>query len=334
MKGIVYTGANQLEVREVPMPVVPDGWVLVKVAYAGICGTDLNIYAGGHPRAKASLVMGHEFSGTIVADVPGHNKGTRVTVYPLLSCGDCTPCKNGNAHVCNTLELLGIDKTGAMAEYIAVPLDSIIPLPDDVSDQLGAFVEPVAVAVHTIRECRFVFGDNAVVFGCGAIGMVTALTLRHAGAGEILMVENDPKRAAIAQDIGFEVIDPTKTDVPDLAAQKTDGDGFDWVFDCAGVQPVASILLDTVKVKGKIVVVAGYKKPAEMPFIKGMFKEAEIQFVRVYRKKDFAVAAACIGKDDNYAKVITNLLPVEKAQAGFDLLTTPGTGAVKVMFQF
>lgn len=334
MKGIVYTGPNALEVRELPMPEVPEGWALVKVHCAGICGTDLNIFAGGHPRAQAPLVMGHEFSGVMAEDAPGFKKGDRVTVYPLLSDGTCTPCQNGNGHVCNDLKLLGIDCDGAMGEYVAVPVDSIIPLGDDVSDELGAFVEPVAVAVHTIRECNFVFGDNAVIFGCGAIGMVIAVTLRLAGAGDIKMVENDPLRASRAREMGFDVVDPGNTDIPAWALENTGGDGFDWVFDCAGVQAVANLLLDVVKVKGRIIVVAGYKKPAEMPFIKGMFKEVEIKFVRVYRKKDFAVAAACIGKDPAYEKIITHVLPVESAQEGFDLLTTPGTGAVKVMYKF
>ncbi len=335
MQAILYEGANTLSVRDLPIPQPKEGWALVRVSHAGICGTDLNIYAGTHPRAKAPLVMGHEFSGFLESDdVPNIPKGTRVTVYPLLSCGHCTPCREGNAHVCNTLGLLGIDCDGGFAQYVQVPIESIIPLPDHVSDKLGAFVEPVAVAVHTLRERGFKPGDNALVFGCGTIGMVVALTLRVFGASSILMLETDESRAALAREMGFEVLNPAQLEIDSFCKSRTGGDGFDWVFDCAGVQPVADVLLDAVKVRGHIIVVASYKKPASMPFFKGMAKEADIQFVRVYRIKDFAIAAKVVAMDPNFERVITHVLPATEAQKGFDLLTTKGTGAVKVMFCF
>lgn len=334
MKSIVYVGANKLEVRDIPKPQVKEGWAIVKVSHAGICGTDLNIYAGTHPRAKAPLVMGHEFSGTMETDLPNFPKGTRVTVNPLLSCGKCEPCQTGNTHVCNTLGLLGIDCDGGMAEYVSVPADSVVALPDNVSDKLGAFVEPAAVAVHALRENEFAPGDNALVFGCGTIGLVTALTLRVFGASSILMMETDDARAEYARSLGFEVVSPIGLDMESYCKKRTNNNGYDWVFDCAGVQPVADSLLDAVKVHGKIVIVAAYKKPAALPLIKGMFKETSIGFTRVYRKKDYEIAAQIVAQDPNYEKVITHVLPADDAQKGFDLLTTKGTGAIKVMFQF
>lgn len=335
MKAIVYEGPRQIAVREMERPVPMEGWALVKVSYAGICGTDLNIYAGTHPRAKAPLVMGHEFSGVLESDgVPGVARGSRVAVYPLLSCGHCTPCREGNGHVCNTLGLVGIDRDGAFAEYVQVPMGSVVPLSDKVSDKLGAFVEPAAVAVHTLRERNFKPGDNALVFGCGTIGICVALTLRVFGASAITMMETDPARSELARSMGFEVLDPRQVNVEEESKKRTGGDGFDWVLDCAGAQPVADVLLDAVKVRGKIIVVASYKKPCSMPFFKGMAKETEIYFVRVYRLRDFALATDIVAKDPDYEKVITHVLPVEEAQKGFDLLTTPGTGAVKVMYHF
>lgn len=333
MKAILYEAANQLGVKEIPMPQVSEGWALVKVSHAGICGTDLNIYAGTHPRAKAPLVMGHEFSGVLAQELAHMAKGTRVTVYPLLSCGSCEACRIGNAHVCNTLGLLGIDCDGGMAEYVAAPIDKIIPLPDHVSDRMGAFVEPIAVAVHALRETGFVSGDNAIVLGAGTIGIATALTLRHFGASEVIVSEMDASRAAIAAGMGFTVIDPSKTDMTVFGKEHCAAGGFDWVYDCAGVQPVADVLLDLVKVRGHIVVIASYKKPAALPLFKGMLKETDIRFCRVYRKKDFEIAAQ-LAADPDFEKIITHVLPADEAQKGFDLLTTPGTGAVKVMFQF
>ncbi len=335
MKAIIYEGAEQITVREIPKPQPSEGWALVKVSHAGICGTDLNIYAGTHPRAKAPLVMGHEFSGELESDnVPGVPRGSRVTVYPLLSCGHCEPCRSGNAHVCNDLKLLGIDCDGGFAEYVQVPVESVIPLADNVSNKMGALVEPVAVCVHALRERGFQPGDNALVFGCGAIGLSTALALRVFGASFVLIMENDEYRANLARSMGFEVISSTGLDMDAYCKSRTGGNGFDWVMDCAGVQSVADALLDAVKVHGHIVVIASYKKPASMPFIKGMFKEITIEFVRVYRLKDFAIAAKIVANDPNFEKIITHVLPVSEAQKGFDLMTTRGSGAIKVMYSF
>ena len=335
MKAIVYEGAKQVAVRDVPKPEPRDGWALVKISHAGICGTDLNIYAGTHPRAKAPLVMGHEFSGTLESDgVPGIPKGTPVTVYPLLSCGHCEPCATGNAHVCNELKLLGIDCDGGFGEYVEVPKESIIPLADGVSFKLGALVEPVAVCVHALRNRGFRLGDNALVIGCGTIGLCTALCLRQFGASSILIFEADEFRANHARELGFEVVDAASLNIEEYCKSRTGGNGFDWVIDCAGVQPVANMLLDAVKVHGHVLVIAAYSKPASMPFIKGMFKEVTIEFTRVYRIQDFAIAAQIMDKDPNFEKVITHVLPADEAQKGFDLATTKGSNSIKVMYTF
>ena len=334
VKAIQYLGANKIALNDIPVPDVPKGWAKIKVSHAGICGTDLNIYAGTHPRAKAPLVIGHEFSGTLEEDTYKFKKGERVTVYPLISCGHCTPCLTGNAHVCNTLGLYGIDADGGFAQYAVVPEENLVSLPDELSFEIGALVEPISVAVHTLRETNFTPGDNALVFGAGTIGLCVALTLRLFGAREVVVAEADDSRLSLAKELGFETLNPTKTDICKYAFDKTNGDGFDRVYDCAGAQPVASSLLDTVKVRGQIVIVASYKKPAELPLFKGMAKEVSIHFVRVYRKKDVESAAQIAAREPLYAKIITHILPPEEAQKGFDLLFTKGSGAVKVMYKF
>ena len=333
MKAIVYEEPEKVTVKDVDMPKVKKGEVLIKVKYAGICGTDLNIYAGTHPRAKAPLIPGHEFSGIVVSDGEKYNKGTRVAAYPLLSCGKCEPCHTGNEHVCDHLGLLGIDCDGAMAEYVSVAEDKLVKLPDDMSDELGAFVEPAAVTVHALRENNFKPGDNALVFGCGTIGLATALTLRIFGASKVILAETDESRSAIGRSMGFEVVNPIDKNMEQFSKDMTGAVGFDWVLDCAGVQAVANTLFDVVKVKGRIIIIAGYKKAATLPLIKGMFKETAILFTRVYRYKDFAIATDILQKEKNYEKIITHKLPLEDGPEGFKLLTTPGTGAVKVMFK-
>lgn len=334
MKAIVFKGRNRVICEEVPSPKVPSGWALIKVTHAGVCGTDLSIYGGTHPRAKPPLVIGHEFSGEMAEDAPGLPRGTRVTVYPLLSCRQCGPCKNGDIHACDRLQLLGVDCDGAMAEYAVAPIDQIYRLPDNVSGKLGAFVEPVAVTVHALREAEFRPGDQAMVFGCGAIGLSTALTLRNFGAREVVLAETDPVRAQNARDLGFPVYDPAQLDIVAAAKAHTGGEGFDWVFDCAGVQPVADVLFDVARTKGTIVIVAAYKQPAALPLVVALCRELTIKSVHVYRPKDFQIAIELVAKDPDYEKVITHVLAPERVQEGFDLLLQKGTGAEKVLFQF
>lgn len=332
MKAIVFTGPNCVEMREVPVPAAREGWTRIKVSHAGICGSDLTIFLGMHPRAKAPLVMGHEFSGYLEEDIPGLKKGTLVTVNPLLSCGKCEACLSGNSHVCKTLGLLGIDCDGGMAEYALAPVDKIIPVPAGVSPKLGAFIEPIAVTVHAIRMASFLPGDNAVVFGAGAIGLATAVTLRQFGASSVTVCEPNPVRLRIAEKLGFHGLQ-SGPDLLDRLMQETGGNGYDFVFDCAGHQTVADILPDVVKIRGKIEIIAGYKKPPMMNFQKGMFKEFSIQFTRVYRHKDFRIAAELAARQPLYEELVNYELPAEEAKKGFALLTSP-TDAVKVMYRF
>lgn len=334
MKAIVYTAPKTLEVQNIDKPSVVDGQVLVKVKMAGICGGDLGIYKGFHPRAKAPLVLGHEFCGVVESDGKKFKKGQKVTVNPIVSCGNCTPCKTGNQHVCNMLRLVGIDTHGAMSEYVAVDENKLYLVDDSVSFEIGALIEPVAVGVHSVREPGYKPGDNAIIYGCGTIGLAVAFVLKEFGCTNLTLVEADDVRLEKVKAMGFDARDAKTLDLEALKAEKTGGDGFDFVFDCAGVEAVASQLIKASKVRGKIVIVAGYKVPTTFPLNEGMFKEVSFEFVRVYRDNDYKIAVNLVKKQPMFKNLVTHTLPVEKAQEGFDLLLTPGTGAIKVLFKF
>jgi (R,R)-butanediol dehydrogenase / meso-butanediol dehydrogenase / diacetyl reductase len=333
LKAIVYEGPQTVNVQEREMPAVKEGWALIKASHAGICGTDLIIYGGTHPRAAAPLIPGHEFSGTIVSGHPTLQPGTPVTVNPLLSCGTCPPCLSGQAHVCETLQLVGIDCDGGMGEYVQAPIDKIIPLPEGVSLKLGALMEPIAVGVHAVRQAGFVPGDEALVYGAGTIGLCVALSLKNLGARRVVIVETNPDRIKKAEELGFTAIHSLTQDVKEVVLAETNGSGFDFVFDCAGHPAVATQVTEVVKVRGTVVIVASYKNPAALQLQQGMFKELSIRFVRVYTHKDFEIAAELVAKEPNFEKIITHVLPPEEAQKGFKLLTTP-SDAVKVMYHF
>jgi len=334
MKAIVYQGPNQIALKDVNKPEPKDGYTLIKVAYAGICGGDLNIYFGTHPRAKAPLIMGHEFSGTIESGHPSLPAGTPVTINPGVGCGHCEPCQEGNKHVCKTLRIIGIDRDGTFAEYAHVLNEKVVPLPAGMDLKSGALIEPVAVAVHSVRELGYRTGDTCAVFGCGTIGLCTAMVLRVFGASDLVVIETNPKRLELAKSLGFDTINPMETDVSEAINVRTNGAGMDVVYDCAGHQSVMDVLPDVVKIRGSLVIVAGYKKAPTFSMIKGMFKEFSIYFVRMYRDRDYDIAVNLVNANPDYAKLITHVLEPEAYQEGFDLMLDPASDALKVLYAF
>ena len=334
MKAFVYEGAKKVSLREVAEPNYRDSFVKIKVAYAGMCGGDMNVYNGTHPRAKAPLVMGHEASGIIVEGHPNLAAGTSVAINPLITCGKCVPCKTGNEHVCQKLGLHGIDADGMMAEYSLARADRVLRLPEGLNLKAGALAEPVAVAIHAIRDTGYLSGDNALIFGAGPIGLALALSLRAFGCTSLAIVEVNDNRREFGAKLGFDTFDPRAVDVTEEIMKRTAGNGADYIFDCAGHQSVVDLLPRLVKIRGKIVIVAHYKKKAEFDFLLGMFKEFSVHFVRVYRDRDFEIALSLLGKDKGFEQLVTHVLQPEQVQAGFDMMQDTSTTAVKILYDF
>ena len=334
MKSIQYVGTQQVEVGEKSVPEIGPGEVLIKVAYAGICGSDMFIYQGTHPRAKAPLVMGHEFSGRIERGHSALPKGTPVTVYPLLSCGHCDPCQSGHAHVCNTLKLIGIDCDGGMAGYVKVPEDKIVPVPADLPMKRAAFIEPVSVAVHALRRSGYKPGDSAIVYGAGPIGQCVASCLAYFGASKVLVVEANAHRLDIARQLGFTPIDAGREDIKAKVLEYTDGHNIDLAFDCAAHPAVQTTILDILRVQGTGVVVGSYKKPAEVDLLKIEFKELTLIGTRVYERRDFEVATRILqsGRID-FDRLLSVANP-EEAPEQFARLLKGDSDAIKLLFKF
>jgi 2-desacetyl-2-hydroxyethyl bacteriochlorophyllide A dehydrogenase len=319
-------------VEEKAVPELAAGEVLIKVAYAGVCGSDMIIYQGVHPRAKAPLIMGHEFSGTIEKGHPTLPNGTPVTVYPLLSCGHCEPCLNGYAHVCNTLKLIGIDCDGGMAEYVKVPVDKVQAIPRTLSLKLGAFIEPMAVGVHAVRRSGYKPGDRTVVFGAGPIGLSVAACLKYFGASKVIIIEANPHRLGVAQKLGFTTIDAAKEDILEKIKEYTQGCNADFAFDCAAHPSVQTYLLDIIKVQGTAVIVGSYKKPAEVDLLKIEFKELTMTGIRVYERRDFEIATQILESGFiDFDLLLTESSP-DEAPEQFQNILKGTTNTIKTLF--
>jgi len=332
MKAALWMGTERVEVKEIERPTPGPGEALVKVAYGGICGTDLMIYLGKHPRAKAPLVMCHEFSGTIVeADGDAIAVGTRVAINPLLTCGHCYACVHGIPHVCATLGLVGIDCDGGFAEYCSVPLQTICPLPDSLSLKDAALVEPLSVAVHAVRASNLKVGDLTAVLGAGPIGILVAQVARLAGARRVFVSEQSPKRLAIARELGFDVIDVSKQGTVETIMEATDGVGVPVVFESAGAQATLDDAAKVARIGGQILQVGMPKTPPTVDMTMVIFHEITRTPIRVYRDEDVAqaIAIAATGKLD-LTTPVTHVLPLDELAEGMEIAHA-ATDACKIL---
>jgi (R,R)-butanediol dehydrogenase/meso-butanediol dehydrogenase/diacetyl reductase len=300
MRAAVYYGPNKVEVADVPEPTPTPGTVKVKVGFNGICGTDLHEYYAGpifvptepHPLTgqQMPLTLGHEFSGVITdvgAGVRDYAAGDRVAIMPLYRCGHCGPCRAGNYNICQQIGFHGLMSDGGMAEYTVVPTDMLHRLPDNVSMELGALVEPMSVAYHAATLGDPESDGTAMVFGAGPIGIGLWFALRGKGIEDVFVVEPSATRRASIEALGARTLDPTAIDVAEFIADHTDGAGANAVFDAAGVAPAVATALACVGARRTMVSVAIYEKPLVAPLLNLVMNESRIQGSLCYTAADF-----------------------------------------------
>lgn len=292
MHAVLWQGPDALRETQVDRPTRRPGEAIVKIEISGLCGTDFSILHGTHPRATAPLIIGHEITGRVVDTDAASLLGRRVAVLPLISCGECVPCRAGLAHVCERLGLFGIDKPGALAEYAAFPVERLVPVSDNVPLRAAGLIEPLAVAVHAVARSGLAGGETVAVFGAGPIGILTALVARHAGAARIVVVEPSAERRAAAEALGFIVV--PASDDSSTVVRETLGGGAQLVFDTAAHPSVTPHLTRTAAVRGTIVVVGVYKRPTEVDLQTVTFTELTLIGVRVYTADDFRDAVALV----------------------------------------
>jgi (R,R)-butanediol dehydrogenase/meso-butanediol dehydrogenase/diacetyl reductase len=287
-----YLGPHRVKSQEVSVPEIGNEEALIEVEACGFCGSDINIIAGTHPRAKAPLTLGHELSGRIVqirTSESAFEKGDRITTYPLISCGNCHACTHGYPHVCKNLRLYGFDVDGGMAQFVSLPVSSLIKLPDGMSARIGALIEPLAVAVHGVARANLEDVELAVVLGAGPIGLLTALVAQARGIPKVVISDVLNSRKAFAESLGLHAVQAGE-DLRKLVLDLSDQNGADLLFECAGHPSSALEMCDLVRSRGVIVNLGVFKKPVPIDMQAINFKEIEILGSRVYERKDFETA--------------------------------------------
>jgi len=316
-----YTGDRTITVAELPPTPPARGEVQIRVAFTGLCGTDLHILHGNmDARVTTPLTFGHEMSGTIAAvgeGVTGWSIGDAVTVMPLDWDGTCPACLAGNQHICQNLNFIGIDSPGSLQELWNVPAEVLVALPAGLRLDHAALVEPVAVAVHDVRRANLQPGQKAVVIGGGPIGVLIASVAREFG-GDVVVIELDANRRAQIDALGFTTLDPRETNQVDWVTEWTGGAGADVVFEVSGAAQAVLGATDLAKVRGTLVVVAIHPVPREINLQRLFWRELSILGARVYQRVDFETAVELLANGVIPADLlITRIVALDETQEAF-----------------
>lgn len=336
MKCVKIESEKKLVVGNIDEPVSKEGSVVLKVKSCGICGSDIHYYEIGNPQG---LVMGHEFAGEVVD--PGSREdlkvGDRVTGLPISPCLECEPCKTGNPQYCRKTwsEAVGLALTnpGGFAEYTSCRPDMVKKLPDEMSFDEGAMVEPSAVSLHAVSLADVKVGAKVLVIGGGIIGLMACEFAKMDGASYVAMLETNMERAKKATTVGMadEYFDAKNPEVVNELMEKTNG-GFDIVFECCGNSAAVSESIMTVRPGGTIVLVGVALGPVTIPTVAAVMGEVTIKGAIAYTEKDFETCIDLIAsKKLDVNKYIDDRVSLDEVDASFKRLTSGVDSAVKIV---
>ena len=321
MLATFYEGNRTFSVSEKEIESPASGEIRIKVAYCGVCGTDVHIYHGMmDARVQMPVTIGHEMSGTVDAlgaGVEGFSVGEKVVVRPLDNRGE-KPSDKGYSHICEDLKFIGIDSPGAMQQYWNVPAFTVHKLSSATDLKLAALTEPLAVACHDVRLSELQPGEHAVVLGGGPIGMLVAMVAKKHG-GNVIISEVDPVRVELATKMGFQAVNPTTTNLVEYVREKTENRMADVVFEVAGVQPTIDVMTEIAGLRGRIVMVAIHGQPRPVNLFKFFWKELRLIGARVYEEEDYEEAIGLITENAlPFEQMITSVQPLTNIQKVFE----------------
>ncbi|MGB7339203.1 MAG: alcohol dehydrogenase catalytic domain-containing protein [Phototrophicaceae bacterium] len=338
MQAAYYTGNKSIEMGDSSSIAPAGNEVQIRVAYGGICGTDLHIFRGAMShRVNTPQIMGHEISGTISAigsNVKNIAIGERVAVMPL-EINNC-PDEQQSAdswYVCDGIKVLGLDTNGGFQTYWTVPADTIHKLPDNLSLTHGALLEPLAVACHAVRRAKIIQGESVVVLGGGPIGTLVALVAREAGADVTISELNDFRIGLLRNELGFKVVNPLEADLKSVVMQATDGRGCDAIFEVTGNAKAASIMTELPRIHGRIMITGIFAEAPQVDLFKIFWREIQLIPTRLYNHEDFqrAIQLAASGAV-NLDPVITDIRPLRDLQRSLEEIDQ-GANALKILIE-
>jgi len=307
----VMTRPGEIEFIEIPIPELNEGEVIVKIMRIGICGSDIHVYHGKHPYTSYPVVQGHEVSGEIAKIGDGITQfklGDKVTIQPQVVCGKCFSCIHGNYHICDELKVMGFQTTGTASEYFKVDASKLLKLPEDMSFDEGAMVEPLAVAVHALSRAGEVKGKKILVLGAGPIGNLVAQSAKGLGAKAVMITDLSDYRLQKAKECGIDFCVNTKDqDIGKVLLDNFGQDKADLILECVGVNTTMSQAVLNARKGSAIIVVGVFGSKATIDL--GLVQDRELMLIGtlMYQEKDYIKAIELIESEKvKLAPLITN----------------------------
>ncbi len=327
MKTARYYGIEDIRYEELPVPNCGEKDVLIKVAYAGICGSDLHIYKKGMFIQNIPETMGHEFSGTVIktgSKVHSLQAGDRVTANPMVTCGNCIACRTGHRGSCETLGFIGEVRPGCFAEYIALPQEDVIKAPPDIDLKKLALAEPLAVALNICRQAKPAPTDKVLIVGPGPIGLLTALALKNVcGLENPTILGRSPARLSIAKALGMKT-----------TTQLGDDSYFDLIIEAAGNETALSTAVAHALPGGKICVVSIFEDDFIFDINTIVAKQLSIIGCNVYKTRHIQESTKLLADGIiDPSPLVTDTYDLADCREAFAALCSKDKKACKILFQ-
>lgn len=296
----VMTAPGVIEFREMPRPIAAEGQVLVRIMRIGICGSDIHVYHGKHPFTRYPVTQGHEVSGRIEAvgsGVEGLSVGQKVTIEPQVCCGHCYPCTHGKYNLCEELKVMGFQTTGTASEYFTVDAAKVTPLPETMSYDEGAMIEPLAVTVHAAKRFPELKGARVAILGCGPIGILLMQSCKALGAASVLVTDVSDYRLSVARSVGADyAVNTGETDMEQALRDAFGSDKADVIYDCAGSDITMGQAIRCARKGSTIVLVAVFSKLASVDLAVLNDHELELNTSMMYRHEDYVDAIRLVSE--------------------------------------
>lgn len=297
----VMTQPKSIEYQKVAIPKVREGEVCIKIMRMAICGSDIHVYHGQHPYVTYPLTQGHEISGEIVAigqGVEGLLVGQKVTIEPQVYCGECHPCTHGKYNLCEKLKVIGFQTIGAASQFFILDAKKVDILPDSITYDEGAMIEPLSVAVHACKKIGNIKDKKIIVLGAGPIGNLVAQTAKALGAHTVMITDISDYRLNLAKTCGIDVILNTqKQDFAQEILHIFGQDKADFIFDCAGNNITINQAIQNARKGSTIILVAVFAGLATVDLAKLNDSELELNTSMMYRHEDFKTAIELVAQN-------------------------------------
>ena len=336
MKALVKAKPEKgLWLQDVPEPEVGDNEVLIKIRKTAICGTDIHIYEWNDWAQKTIPVpmhVGHEFVGEIAGlgrAVKGHFVGERVSGEGHIVCGHCRNCKAGNRHLCINTKGVGVNRPGAFAEYLAIPAENVFSIPEGVTDDEAAILDPLGNAVHTALAFDMV-GEDVLITGAGPIGIMAGAISRHIGARHVVITDINDYRMDLARKLGIKtVVDSRREKLPDVMRGLKMTEGFDVGLEMSGSAQAFNDMLASVKMGANIALLGILPPNTTIPWGSVIFKALTLKCI--YGRKIFETwykMCAMLTSGLDIKPVITHHFPVKDFKEGFEIMASGRSGKI------